>query len=59
MTTQEAVNFYGTKAEIAKALGIDKAAISQWGEFPPLGRQYEIQSLTKGKLKASPKPAAA
>lgn len=28
-------------------------AISQWGEYPPLGRQFQIQLITDGQLKAS------
>jgi hypothetical protein len=55
MTTEEVVLFYGSKAAIARALGIKKASVSGWGDEPPHGRQCEIQILTKGKLKASPK----
>jgi|TARA_Y100000296_G_scaffold33741_1_gene39205 3-deoxy-7-phosphoheptulonate synthase len=33
---------------------ISPEAISMWGEHPPLGRQYQIESLTKGKLKTTP-----
>lgn len=59
MTTQEAISHYGSKAEIARALGIKKASVSGWGDEPPLGRQYQIQALTKGKLKANPTKTAA
>ena len=59
MRTTDAVNHFGSQGELAKALGITDGAVSQWGEFPPMGRQYQIQALTKGKLKASPKPKAA
>lgn len=55
MTTEEVVQHYGSKAAIARALGITKTSVSAWGEQPPHGRQCEIQILTKGKLKASPK----
>lgn len=59
MTTEDVVKHYGSKAEVARALGIDKAAISQWGDEPPHSRQFQIQCLTKGKLKASQKKTAA
>lgn len=59
MTTAEAIAHYGTPAALAAALGIFPQAVYQWGEFPPLGRQYQIQTLTDGKLKATPKDSAA
>lgn len=55
MTTDEVIQHYGSKAEIARALGITKTSVSGWGDEPPYGRQCEIQILTKGKLKAAPK----
>lgn len=57
MTTQEAIEFFGTKAAIAKALGCSPAAVTMWGDEPPFVRQYQIQRLTKGKLKANPDAA--
>jgi DNA-binding transcriptional regulator YdaS (Cro superfamily) len=61
MKTQEAADFFGSKSKLAKAIGIFPSAITQWGETVPLLRQYQIQSITKGKLKAAAsagKPAA-
>ena len=55
MRTTDAVKHFGTQVELAKALGITEGAVSQWGESPPVLRQYQIQALTKGKLKAAPK----
>lgn len=54
MTTTEATGFFGTATKLANALGIEKSAVSQWGEHPPLGRQAQIQLLSRGKLKADP-----
>ncbi|MGU5696729.1 Cro/CI family transcriptional regulator [Aeromonas allosaccharophila] len=54
MTTSNAVKYFGSKAAIARALGINKAAVSQWGETIPEGRAYQIEVLTGGKLKANP-----
>jgi len=53
MKTELAVDYFGTKAAIADALGIKRSAVSQWGETIPQGRAYQIEVLTGGKLKAS------
>lgn len=52
MTTQQAIDHYGSDKELAHALGIYPQAIHHWGEYPPPGRQYELEVKTKGKLKA-------
>ncbi|MDX7830326.1 MULTISPECIES: Cro/CI family transcriptional regulator [Aeromonas] len=52
MKTELAVDYFGTKAAIADALGIKRSAVSQWGETIPKGRAYQIEVLTDGKLKA-------
>lgn len=52
MTTQEALNhFDNSPMLLAQALGIWVSAIYQWGEYPPIGRQYQLEVLTEGKLK--------
>jgi hypothetical protein len=58
MRTTDAINHFGSQVELAKALEITEGAVSQWGDHPPVLRQYQIQALTKGKLKADPKKAA-
>lgn len=59
MKTQEAADFFGGKKKLADALGVSASAVTQWGENIPVIRQYQIQVLTKGKLKAkADKPAA-
>lgn len=40
-------------------LGINRQAVYQWGEYPPMGRQYEIEAMTAGKLRAEPLEATA
>lgn len=55
MKTELAVDYFGTKAAIADALGIKRSAVSQWGETIPRGRAYQIEVLTDGKLKADPR----
>lgn len=56
MTSEDAINFFpGKVAELASRLGISVQAIYAWSESPPKGRQFEIQVLTGGALKAEPK----
>lgn len=58
MTKQQAIAHYGSISALAKALGTTYEAVRQWGaEIPPL-RQYQIEVLTEGALKADQKPAA-
>lgn len=58
MTTQEAVNYFGgRKIDLARALGIRPSAVTMWGNEIPLLRQYQIEHLTKGALKAKTKAA--
>ncbi|MEY8240085.1 MAG: Cro/CI family transcriptional regulator [Cycloclasticus sp.] len=52
MTKAETIKFFGNASKLAKAMNVTKAAISLWGEYPPYPRQFQIQVLTKGTLKA-------
>jgi len=51
MKTSDAIKYFGTAAELARALGIQRQSISGWGKTVPLARQYQIERLTDGKLK--------
>ena len=53
MKLQKVIKYYGNKSNIAKALGLHRSAITNWGDAIPQFRQYQIQILTNGKLKAS------
>lgn len=55
MKTQDAIRFFGTKASLARALRITKQAVNGWGNTVPLGRAYQIEVLTNGRLTA-PRP---
>lgn len=61
MTKSEALAHFGSVRKLADALGLKSVqAVYQWPEDSiPVGRQYQIQALTKGKLKADPKSVAA
>jgi len=47
-----AVEHFGGVAALAEALKITPAAIYQWGQEVPAPRAYQIEVLTRGKLKA-------
>ena len=52
MKTKDAILHFGSKSQLAKNLGVSKGAISQWPDDVPELRAYQIERLTKGKLKA-------
>lgn len=54
MKTQEAISHAGSSAALAELIGVTPAAITQWGEYPPDGRQLQIEKLTRKALKAEP-----
>jgi len=52
MTKQQAIDFFGGQAkDLAEVLAISNASVSQWKEIP-IGRQYQIEILSYGNLKA-------
>lgn len=51
MKKQEAIAHFGGVSELAAALGLTPAAVSQWGEYPPALRQLQIERIAK-ELKA-------
>jgi len=60
MTVNQVLDHFGGINKTAKALGISYQAVRQWvdkGEVPE-GREWQIQALTKGKLKADPRSVA-
>lgn len=55
MTTDDAIKFYGGVKPLAADLDVWPQVIYQWGERPPMARQYELEVKTQGKLKADKK----
>ena len=53
MKTKTAQQYYGSRKALAEALGVTVGAISLWGDDVPELRQYQLEVLTRGKLKAS------
>jgi hypothetical protein len=54
MKTQKAIDHYGGIRALAEALDVTIPAIYQWGEYPPGGRQLQLQAISGQKLKAEP-----
>ena len=52
MKTKEALEYFGSVKAMTKALDCWRSEIYRWGEYPPKGKQYEIEVKTEGKLKA-------
>lgn len=54
MTLTDVLEHFKAKpSELAEKLGVTPGAISQWREGIPKSRQFQIQILTNGALKAS------
>jgi len=52
MRTQEAIDHWGGVKRLADDLKTWPQTIYQWGEYPPIGRQYEIEVKSDGQLRA-------
>ncbi len=58
MTPNEVKRYFGTQANIAKALGCKQSSVHEWflkGRVPE-GRQYQIELGTQGFLRADKAP---
>lgn len=54
MRKQAAIDHFGGVAQLAKVLThCSPQAVSQWGDLIPLGRAYEIESLTERTLRVN------
>ena len=56
MKTQEAIEYFGGRLELAQALGIWPTAIYKWGDTVPRGKAFEIEVITRGKLRVKVAP---
>ncbi|MBB3103765.1 Cro/CI family transcriptional regulator [Azomonas macrocytogenes] len=59
MKTTDATAYFGSKKKLAEALGISPSAVTMWGSVIPELRQFQLERLTNGALKASSKKAVA
>jgi hypothetical protein len=55
MRTTEAVSWAGGVRRLAERLGVSVQAIYAWGDHPPILRQYELEIISGGQLKAERK----
>lgn len=55
MKTEDALDYFDGPQKMARALSaegwlITSSAVSQWPDYPPMGRQFQIQTITDGEL---------
>lgn len=59
MRANDVIEFFGSINKAAYVLGISRQAIQSWRkggrELVPLGRAYQLENITDGKLKVKPK----
>ena len=55
MLTNDAVQYFGGRRQLAEALGITRQAVEQWGKVVAKGAAYQLQVITKGDLVVDPK----
>lgn len=51
MKTKDAIAHFGTATAVADAVGISKAAVSQWGDRVPVASALMLERVTDGKLR--------
>lgn len=54
MLTQDAVDYFGNKKNLAKALGVSQPAVSRWGDRIPEKRAARLSLMTNGALVYNP-----
>lgn len=52
-TLNDVIEHFGGVPKLAKALGIEPQAIYQWKGLIPLGRAYQIESISGGVFSAA------
>ena len=51
---EEIIEYFGSRAELARLLNVDRAAVAQWLRYGlPPARAIEIERLSEGRFKAS------
>ena len=50
MYTEDAVQHFGGRRQLAQALGISRQAVEQWGKLVARGMAYRLQVMTKNAL---------
>jgi len=52
MNIKDAINHFGSKAAIGRALGIGRASVQGWRGDIPIDRQCQLEIVSGGVLKA-------
>ncbi len=52
MKSKEVIEYFGSVTLVAEALNTRHGAVWNWGEYPPLIRQFELEKITNGELVA-------
>lgn len=47
---EDAVAFFGSQTALGDFFEIKQSAVSQWGEYLPRGRAYELVDRTNGEI---------
>ena len=55
MITQDAIDYFGSKARLAKAAGVSQPAVSRWGKRVPEKRAARLSLMTDGQLNYNPR----
>ncbi len=50
MKTQDAIEFFGSRAAVAQAARISRAAVAQWGDQVPLATALFLEKISDGRL---------
>jgi len=54
MRTDDVLSFYGSRTAAARAIGITRAAVWQWGDIVPAISAMKYARVTGGRLKFNP-----
>lgn len=54
MFKTDVLSHFKTGVAVARAVGVTKSAVSQWGDVIPEAMAYRVQAATRGKLKVNP-----
>ncbi|MBB3142794.1 Cro/CI family transcriptional regulator [Halomonas organivorans] len=52
MKKSDVIAHFGSVSATAEALGITTQAVSLWADTVPMGRQWQIENITGGALRA-------
>jgi len=50
MKKKTAIDYFGSKAEIARVLKISRQAVSNWGDVVPIKKAWKLQAASGGVL---------